>query len=196
MSFLRALLDKPLLSISQDALTEFQQINNQVNFKENDAIVSRQDLRLLANWTFGTKGVSDYLLTKDEYTKFNAVYFIKQIKGMNSIFRDPGRPIPNDYSIIYKGNYFEVYKIEDAKELPTEPQKVFKGIVGTIVENSENRLLVKDKKTGNVRTVFIKNMQQKNLNLQNGMMVEINGEWTPFSLAINAETIKEIKSFR
>lgn len=115
---------------------------------------------------------------------------------MNSIFRDPGRPIPNDYSIIYKGNYFEVYKIEDAKELPTEPQKVFKGIIGTIVENSENRLLVKDKKTGNVRTVFIKNMQQKNLNLQNGMMVEINGEWTPFSLAINAETIKEIKSFR
>lgn len=195
MSFIRALFDKPLLSISQDAFAEFQQINKQVLFKENDAIVSRQDLRLLSNWTFETKGVSDYLLTKDEFTKFNAVYFIKQIKGMNSIFRDTSRPIPKDYSIIFKGNYFEVYKIKDANELPTEPQKVFKGITGTIVENSESRLLVKDNKTGNVRTVFIKNMQQKNLNLQNGMMVEINGEWTPFSLAINAETIKEIKTF-
>lgn len=195
ISFIRALFDKPLLSISKDAFAEFQQINNQVAFKENDAIVSRQDLRLLANWTFQTKGVSDYLLTKDEFNKFNSLYLVKQIKGMNSFIRNTKKPIPNDYSIVFTGNYFEVYKIKDANELPTESQKVFKGIIGTIIENSENKLLVKDNKTGNVRTVFIKSIKQKDLNIQNGMKVEINGEWTPFSLAINAETIKEIKSF-
>ena len=80
--------------------------------------------------------------------------------------------------------------------MPTEPQNFFKGIKGTIVENSKNRLLVKDYKTGSIRTVFIKDIKQKPLKIHVGMKVEINGEWIPFSLAINAETIKEIDVFR
>ncbi len=195
VSFARALFDKSVISISAEAFAEFQQLNNKIAFKGNDAIVSRQDLRLLANWTFQIKGVSDYLLTKSEFEKYSSVYFIKQIKGTNSYIRDTKSQIPNNYSNVFQGDYFEVYKIINNNNLPTEPQKIFKGIRGTIVENSENRLLVKDYKTGIIRTVFIKDVKQKMLNIHNGMKVEINGEWTAFSLTIDAETIKEIASF-
>ena len=195
VSFISALFQKPEISISKEAFVEFQQLNNKISFKTNDVIVSRQDLRLLANWTFQTKGVSDYLLTKAEFDKYNSVYFINQINGTNPFNSDTRKPIPNNYSIVYRGNYFEVYKIINNNNLPTEPQKIFKGIRGTIVENSENKLLVKDYKTGNIRTVLIKNIKQRLVNIRNGIKVEINGEWTPFSLTIDAETIKEIASF-
>lgn len=195
VSFARALMDKSVISISPKAFTEFQQLDNRIAFKGNDAIVSRQDLRLLANWAFQIKGVSDYLLTKSEFNKYSSVYFIKQIKGANPFIRDAKNQIPHNYSTVFKGDYFEVYKIMDNNNLPTETKKIFKGIKGTIVENSENKLIVKDYKTGNIRTVFIKNIKQKLLNIHNGMKVEVNGEWTPFSLAIEAETIKEIGSF-
>ena len=193
ISFQSALFRKPLISISKEAFTEFQQINNKLDFKRNDAIVSRQDLRLLANWVFQTKGVSDYLLTKNEFGKYNAVYFIQQIKGSN--LRNTRIPIPSNYSNIFTGDYFEIYKINDYANLPTEPQKVFKGVKGTIVEISHKKVLVKDYKTTRIRTVFTNNIGKTLLNIHNGMKVEINGEWIPFSLSINAETIKEIERF-
>ena len=195
VSFLSALLGKPLISISKEAFAEFQQINTKIAFKGTDAIVSRQDLRLLSNWTFQVKGISDYLLTKTEFDKYSSLYFIKQIKGTNPAIRATENQIPNNYSNVFRGDYFEVYKIINNDNLPAEPQKIFKGIRGTIVENSENRLLIRDFKTDNIRVVFIKDVKQKPLNIHNGMKVEINGEWTPFSLAIDAETIKEITSF-
>lgn len=195
VSFISALFQKPEISISKEAFAEFQQLNTKISFKTKDAIVSRQDLRLLANWTFQTKGVSDYLLTKAEFGKYSSVYFINQINGSNPFYRDTRKQIPINYSNVYRGNYFEVYKIINDNNLPTEPQKIFKGIRGTIVKNSENKLLVKDYKTGNIRTVLIKDIKQKLVNIHNGMKVEINGEWTPFSLTIDAETVKEITSF-
>lgn len=195
VSFRSALFQKPVISISKEAFAEFQHLDHKINFGENDAIVSRQDLRLLANWTFQTKGVSDYLLSKAEFDKYHSVYFIRQIKGENPYIRDIQKPIPGNYLYIFKGNYFEVYKIVDKTNLPTESQKIFKGVIGTIVESSETKLLVKDYKTGNIRIVFIKDIKENLSNIHNGMKVEINGEWIPFSLAIHAETIKKIESF-
>lgn len=195
VSFVSALFSKPLISISKEAFAEFQQINNKFIFKRNDAIVSRQDLRLLANWTFQTKGVTDYLLTKNEFGKYNAVYFIQQIKGTNPLVRDIRIPIPSNYSNIFTGDYFEIYKINDNTNLPTKPQKIFKGVKGTIIEILDKKILVKDYKTNKIRTVFTNNIGTNPLNIHNGMKVEINGEWVPFSLSLNAETIKEIESF-
>ena len=195
VSFVTALFSKPLISISKEAFAEFQQINNKFIFKRNDAIVSRQDLRLLANWTFQTKGVTDYLLTKNEFGKYNAVYFILQIKGTNPLIRDIRIPIPSNYSNIFTGDYFEIYKINDNTNLPTEPQKIFKGVKGTIIEILNKKILVKDYKTNKIRTVFTNNIGANILDIHNGMKVEINGEWIPFSLSLNAETIKEIESF-
>jgi hypothetical protein len=195
ISFASALFGKRLISISKEAFAEFRQINNKVIFERNDAVVSRQDLRLLANWTFHTKGVSNYLLTKNEFGKYNAVYFIQQIKGTNPSLRDTRIPIPGNYSKIFTGDYFEVYKINDNTNLPTEPQKIFKGVKGTIVEISNKKILVKDYKTNKIRTVFTNEIATDLLNIHNGMKVEINGEWIPFSLSLDAVTIKEVKSF-
>jgi hypothetical protein len=195
VSFGSALFSKPLISISKEAFAEFQQINNKFIFKRNDAIVSRQDLRLLANWAFQTKGVTDYLLTKNEFDKYNAVYFIRQIKGTNPLVREIRIPIPSNYSNIFTGDYFEIYKINDNTNLPIETQKIFKGVKGTIIEILNKKILVKDYKTNKIRTVFTNNIGANILNIHNGMKVEINGEWIPFSLSLNAETIKEIESF-
>ena len=195
VSFASALFNKSFISISKEAFAEFQQINNKFIFKRNDAIVSRQDLRLLANWTFQTKGVTDYLLTKNEFGKYNAVYFIQQIKGTNPSLRDTRIPIPGNYSNIFTGDYFEIYKINDNANLPTEPQKIFKGVKGTIIKILNKTILVKDYKTNKIRTVFINDIGTNLLNIHNGMKVEINGEWISFSLSLNADTIKEIESF-
>lgn len=195
ISFASALFQKPFISISNKAFAEFRQLNSKVDFNNNDAIVSRQDLRLLANWSFQSKGVSDYLLTKNEFNKFHSVYFIQQVKDKSLGIREAKKPLPENYYKLFAGNYFEVYKITSVVDLPIEPEKIFKGIRGVIVERFANGLLVKDYKTGLVRTVYIKNEKQNPVNLPVESKVEINGELTPFSLAIRAETIKKVKSF-
>ena len=194
-TFVFAVFNKPVISISKNANSELQQIKGKILFSTNDAIVGRQDLRLLANWKFETKGVSDYLLTKDEFNKYSAVYVLKQIKGKNPQIRSAEPVVANNYSSIFRGEYFEIFKINDNSNLPTEAYKIFKGVKGTIIEISNKKILVKDYKTGKIKIVFINGLNTKNLNIHNGMKVEINGEWTPFSLSINAETIKEIESF-
>jgi len=195
ISFSFALFNKPVISISKNAYSELQQIKGKISFSRNDAIVGRQDLRLLANWTFETKGVSDYLLTKDEFNKYNSVYLLKQIKDKNPQIRSAEPVVTNNCTPIFKGEYFEIFKINDNSELPVEPKKIFKGVKGTIIEISNKKLLVKDYKTSKIRTVLINAIDTKTLNIHNGMKVEINGEWIPFSLSLNAETIKEVESF-
>lgn len=194
-SFRNAFFNKPIASISKGAYIEFQQLKDKVAFTRKDAIVSRQDLRLLANWIFEIKGVSDYLLTKDEFQKYSSVYFVKQIKGKNPQIRGTEPVIAHYYSIIFQGEYFEIYKLKDNYKLPAEPGKIFKGVKGTIVESSKNKLLVRDYKTGKIRTVIINDTDLNISRIYNGMKVEINGEWTPFSLAITAEIIEEVETF-
>jgi Ca2+/Na+ antiporter len=195
LAFARAFRDRPPLAITNEALIEFQQVKDKSSFKQNDAVVSRQDLRLLANWCYGTKGVSDYLLTKTEFRKYGAVYFIRQIQGSNLIPRGISMHIPANYELVYQGHSFEVYRIMNDADLPANPEKIFKGVIGTIVKISGRNLLVKDANSGTTREVLLPENLQKSVDLHLGMKVEVNGEWTPFSLAIRAATIKEISSF-
>lgn len=195
ISFVFAILNKSTMSISKNAHLELEQIEGKKLFSKNDVIVCRQDLRLLANWTFETKGISDYLLTKDEFNKYSSVFLLKQNNGKNPKIRSSEPVVENDYIPIFKGAYFEIFKINNKSKLPTEPKKIFKGVKGTIVEILNKNVLVKDYKTGRIRTVFIKNIDTGNLNIHNGMKVEINGEWVPFSLSLTAETIKEVENF-
>ena len=195
VSFTYATFSKPMISISKNAYLELQQIQGKVLFSNNDAIVGRQDLRLLANWTLGTKGVSDYLLTKGEFNKYRSVYILKQINGKNSQMRSVEPKVEDSYTPIFTGLYFEIYKINDNSKLSTEPQKIFKGVKGTIIEILPQKILVKDYKNDKIRTVFIHAFDAKSLNIHTGMKVAINGEWIPFSLSLKAETIKGIENF-
>lgn len=187
--------DKPFRSINDSSFNELQQLKNKNLFTKNDAIVARQSLRILSNWVLETKGVDKYLLSKDEYKKYPSVYLLKQINGKNLMLRGSEPNFGSSQKLIWKGDYFEVYKIINDFDLPYKPQKIFKGVIGTIYSFSENKILVKDNKTNKIRTVYYNNRDTSFANLNNGNKVEINGEWMPFSLSINAETIKNLEKF-
>lgn len=196
IAFASALFEKPFISLGSKAFEEFKQLNSKVNLKNNDAVVGRQDLRLLANWCFESKGVADYLLTKNEFNKYHSIYWVRQVKDNGLAFHEAPKTIPANYDKQFAGEYFEVYKITSAENLPVRPEKIFKGTRGTIVGSFANRLLVKEYNSNFIRTVYVKEDKNYAANFPVGTEVEVNGELTPFSLAIRADTVKKVNSFK
>ncbi|PHS05148.1 MAG: hypothetical protein COA88_12715 [Kordia sp.] len=188
-----------LQSISNDAYLEFKQIRNKIIFSKNTAIVARQDLRILGSWEFRTKGIANYLLTKNQFKKYDDVYFLQQTNGINYTQETPGSilKIPADSHKVFHGDYFELYKVNSIDFIDYEPLKVSQaqGIIVNIIGDS---FIVKNKKTGKTRTVTItKDTHFRLINkfkkISKGMLVEIWGEGRPFSLTLEAQTIIEIK---
>jgi len=186
--------------ITNKAYTEFKQIKSKIKFTENSVMVGgRQDLRLLGNWEFRTKSSADYLFTKEDFKKYDAVYVIRQINGSNfSTGRFRGdADIPANSTKIYEGNCFELYQLNNSDSLINGMGRPPRAD-GEIININRNKFVVKNKKTGRIKTVeFSKNTEFHFINQDNkmhtGMYVEIDGEWRPFSLTVDAETINEIK---
>lgn len=187
LSLMNALFSKPPMSISENAYKSFRNLG--ILFIQSDVIVGRQDLRLLGSWEHRTKGVPQYMLTKDEFTKYHAVYFIRQVSGKNPGLRDPEPEIPVNASPVYHDEYFEVFRLNDSKGLRAEKLKPFRGVRGIVVEVIGQEAKVKDEKSGIIKTIHL---PKDHLQLSPGMKVEINGSWRPFSLTIDAETIQVI----
>lgn len=195
ISLASSILDKPRMAIDNKSYQELLQINEKKIFLKDDAIVASQSLRILSNWVLRTKGVDKYLLTKDEFKKYSSVYLLKQIKGRNPMLRG-GQPNLGDSILqIYNGEHFEVFKLINNKQLPENPEKIFKGVRGTVHSIRNNELQIIDKNTNRIRKVYYDFNNKEFPQLFNGMKVEVNGEWFPFSISIKAETIKEIKNF-
>jgi hypothetical protein len=197
-SVANAVMLRPILSISDASLVEFEQIKQDIFFTKNDVLVGRQDLMLLGSWFYGTKGIADYLLTKSAYHQYQNVYLIKQIAGKNAGIREKAGVIPPNTKQVYKGYHFEVYALLDDSGLPNTPDKIFKGVIGEIVAVAGQKILVKDSKTGIIKTVFIRRnteffLDQPGRQLETGMKIKINGAWKVFSTALVAERV--ISSF-
>ena len=62
--------------ITAESYDEFVRIKDRVRFDSKDAIIGRQDLRILGSWEFGTKSVVEYLFRKEDFDKYHAVYVI------------------------------------------------------------------------------------------------------------------------
>ncbi len=195
LSFGFSFFDKIGSTMNNEAYAELQDMKDKNIFNKSDAIVARQSLRILSNWVFDSKGVDKYLLTKEEYKKYPNVYLLKQVKGKNPHARGNEPNVGDSILQVYKGEHFEVYKLTSSAQLPDRPEKIFKGIRGTVHSISGNTILVTDIKTNKIREVKFNNKNQSFPKLFSGMKVEINGEWTLFSLTIKAETIREIKGF-
>ena len=104
--------DRLAVSITESAFSEFKQINRTVPFSRQSVIIARQDLRLLGSWVFRTKESPDYLFADGDFDKYDAVYILKQVNGNNlraARYRQPD--IPFNSLLLFKGNYFELYKI-------------------------------------------------------------------------------------
>jgi hypothetical protein len=195
ISFGTSIFDKSPMSIDKSSFKELQQMQDKKIFLRNDAIVARQSLRILSNWIFNIKGVDKYLLTQDEFDKYSSVYLLKQLKGRNPNARGSEPSLGDSVLSIYKGGHFEVFKLTSNSQLPTKPEKIFKGFKGTIQNIDGNKMFITDIKTNKVRTIYYDTLNEKFSKLKVGMKVEVNGEWFPFTIDINADTIKEIDKF-
>jgi len=194
-SFGVSAFEKVYMTIDDASFLELQQIKEKKIFSANDVIVARQSLRILSNWVIESKGIDRYLLTKDEFNKYPNCYLLKQIKGKNPLSRGSEPNVGDSILQVYKGEHFEVYKLTSNIQLPDNAEKIFKGIRGTIHSISGNNLYVIDNKINKIRHVIYDPFNALFPKLSVGMKVEINGEWTPFSLTIKAETIKQIDNF-
>jgi hypothetical protein len=155
--------------------------------------MGRQDLRLLAAWEFKTKTAADYLLTKEDFKKYDAVYVIRQMDGSNF---SKGRPrgdaeIPTNSIKIYSGPYFELYKLNNNDDWLGGMGKPPKA-KGTILSKVGNLLVLKNDKTGIQRTIELSShtkLDNSIIQLKPGMQIEVWGALKPFSLHVIAESI-------
>jgi hypothetical protein len=179
--------------ITNTAYIEFSQINKRVSFSTNCVVMGRQDLRLLAAWEFKTKTAADYLLTKEDFKKYDAVYVIRQMDGSNF---SKGRPrgdaeIPTNSIKIYSGLCYELYKLNNNDDWLGGMGKPPKA-KGTILSKVGNLLVLKNDKTGIQRTIELSSHTKLDngiIQLKPGMQIEVWGALKPFSLHVIAESI-------
>ncbi|MES2131562.1 MAG: hypothetical protein V4506_04375 [Bacteroidota bacterium] len=180
--------------ITQESYTEFVQIQQYVKFNENDAIIGRQDLRLLGSWEFRTKSIVDYLFKKEDFNRYHAVYVIRQIKGSNfpsGRFRGDAR-IPDNSIKVYSGECFELYQLKSGEGWKGGKGKPSKAH-GKIISITPTQLVLQND-NGFMRTVELTDHTIIEMALKKGMSVEVWGNWKPFSLNVVAESIEELNN--
>lgn len=184
--------------ISDESYTEFKTLNIKEPLNHKTIVVGgRQDLRLLAGWEFGMETSADYLFKKQDFKKYDGVYIIRQISGSNF---DKERPrgdaeIPMNSVLVFKGTYFELYKLKNDSLWINPRGKPLKAF-GIVEKISESSFTLKNKSTGKTKTILFSKQTQFNLldkssKLKTGMLLDIYGEWKAFSLDIDAEIICE-----
>lgn len=178
--------------ISAESYVEFVQIKDQVRFEANDAIIGRQDLRILGSWEFGTKSVVEYLFRKEDFDKYHAVYVIRQLKGSNfppGRFRGDAR-IPDNAVKVYAGACFELYQLNSGEGWKRGKGKASKAH-GVILALTPHYMLLQNDQ-GFHRTVELTDHTILETPLQRGKSVEVWGNWKPFSLNVVAESVSEL----
>jgi hypothetical protein len=177
--------------ITSESYQELVQMQHQVKFDENDALIGRQDLRILGSWEFRTKSIVDYLFKKEDFAKYHAVYVIRQLKGSNfspGRFRGDAR-IPDNAIKVYSGSCFELYRLKSSEGWQGGKGKPSKAH-GVILAMTPNYLILQNDQ-GLRRTVELSANTVFETALKPGMSVEVWGNWKPFSLNVVAESIRE-----
>jgi len=197
-SLLGAYKNSMLPSITNEAYEELKEIKNKVPLNEEVAIVASQGLKILASWEFKTKGIAPYLLSKNDLLKYDAIYFLIQKEGINhSLDQILKTDIPSNSQIVFKGRFFDLYKI---KEIDNSASKINSRskLKGTVVDFDDDKIILQNKFSKNKKTVIISYKTQFHFSsphneLKKGMLIEIWGEGIIFSLNLKAHTIVEKK---
>lgn len=179
--------------ITQESYEEFVQLKHHIKFHEQDAIIGRQDLRILGSWEFRTKSIVEYLFKKEDFAKYHAVYVIRQLKGSNfppGRFRGDAR-VPNNSIKVYSGQCFELYRLKSGEGWKGGKGKASKGH-GIILALTPKYLLLQNDQ-GFRRTIELTPQTLTDTPLRTGLSVEVWGNWKPFSLDVVAESIRELR---
>lgn len=178
--------------INPESYQELVQMKHKITFNENDAIIGRQDLRILGSWEFRTKSIVDYLFKKEDFVKYHAIYVIRQLKGSNfpsGRFRGDAR-IPDNAIKVYSGPCFELYRLKSGEGWQGGKGKSSKAH-GVILAMTPNYLVLQNDQ-GFRRTVELNTNTILETPLKLGMSVEVWGNWKAFSLNVVAESIREL----
>lgn len=179
--------------ITQESYEEFVQLKSHIKFHDQDAIIGRQDLRILGSWEFRTKSIVEYLFKKEDFAKYHAVYVIRQLKGSNfspGRFRGDAR-VPGNSLKVYSGECFELYRLKSGEDWKGGKGKASK-THGTVLAITPNYLLLQNDQ-GFRRTVELTPQTLRDTPLRTGLSVEVWGNWKPFSLDVVAESIRELR---
>lgn len=179
--------------ITPESYREFAQLKDRVAFHYNDALIGRQDLRILGSWEFRTKSIVEYLFKKEDFSRYHAVYVIRQTKGSNfspGRFRGDAR-IPGNSVKVYEGPCFELYRLKSGEGWQGGKGKASRAH-GVILAITPQYLLLQNDQ-GFRRTVELTDHTVFETPLQKGMPVEVWGNWKPFSLNVVAESIRELR---
>lgn len=191
---LACLLSRPANQecITRESYAEFVQIKDRVRFDEKDALIGRQDLRILGSWEFRTKSIVDYLFKKEDFENYHAVYVIRQLKGSNfppGRFRGDAR-IPDNAVKVYAGSCFELYQLNSGEGWKRGKGKASRAH-GIILALTPHYMLLQNDQ-GFQRMVELTDHTILETPLQRGKSVEVWGSWKPFSLNVVAESISEL----
>ncbi len=198
MSFaiLRGYLSPMLQSITNEAYQELKEIKNEVILNENSVIVARQDLKILASWEFGTLGIASYLLRENDFSKFESIYYLNQINGINYTQEEAWREmkLPINSINVFHGKYFDLFRVDSYDQSMSMVENRSK-IKGEVIQLLPDGFIVQSI-VGKKRTVVITentrcHFSTLNNKIKIGMEVEVWGEGVPFSLKLNAQTIVE-----
>jgi|GEM_PF-2527332 hypothetical protein len=177
--------------ITAESYAEFVQIKERVSFDANDALIGRQDLRILGSWEFRTKSVVEYLFKKEDFDKYHAVYVIRQLKGSNfppGRFRGDAR-VPDNAVKVYAGPCFELYRLNSGEGWKRGKGKASRAH-GLILALTPHYMILQNDQ-GFHRTVELTERTVLETPLQTGKSVEVWGSWKPFSLNVVAESVSE-----
>lgn len=178
--------------ISVESYAEFVQIKDRVTFDATDAIIGRQDLRILGSWEFRTKSIVDYLFKQEDFENYHAVYVIRQLKGSHfspGRFRGDAR-IPDNALKVYSGPCFELYRLNSGESWKGGKGKASRAH-GMILAVTPHYMLLQNDQ-GFRRTVELTEHTVFETPLQTGKSVEVWGSWKAFSLNVVAESVGEL----
>ncbi len=180
-------------AISEEALTEFQQIGKHYPINSQDLIVSRQDLRILGAWKYGASTSADYLLTRNDFDQHRRLLFITQKAGSKlapARFREV--KVPANSQQVFNGSYFDVFHIHKSGFIlgAGSPPRAF----GKIVRISQNSIVVKNEISGNSIQVYFGSgtkimLGGKRVSPTLGQQAEVWGRWEVFGLGVAANEI-------
>ncbi|MES2386731.1 MAG: hypothetical protein V4543_01915 [Bacteroidota bacterium] len=191
-------------SMAEVAFNEMEQIPAKAGLRlgPDDMIIGLQDVRMLGNWLYKTKSVADYMLRPADFSKYRNVYVLNRQKG-SVLTGNRFRPIqvPAGSDTVFKGEYFTMFRLNGSQGWKFGKGKPSRTLRGRIVEiNNESGFVLEYNNAASHRTVLhgpgtTVSLLNNAGSLKKGMLVEVPCTWRIFSLAVDADIIREVKSF-